>query len=174
MQGHADWSMRKISPSNKRPYFMVQDAVFYGPRCHILDLCTHLLKINLDQTQTKHHASSALISLSDMEKVGCTEKVSQKVKFTEMTISKKLVMLYGIACKLLLMSMQIYFSLISEDLTQNHAWYWLKTCLRLLKTCPRPALTQVWGIVTLLINLTFVGGWVSDFDVFLWQLQQFQ
>ena len=38
-----------------------QDAIFHGPRRSIFDLSTDILMINLDQIQTKYHASSALM-----------------------------------------------------------------------------------------------------------------
>ena len=128
--------------------------------------------IDLDQTQTKHHASSALMVCLMWKKFVAlgrlggrtnetnTFKTLSKQLNAELTLSKQLARLYGVASKPLnfknnlLMSIQVRFTPIFEDLAQNHAWYRLKnlphtfpellknlpqTCPVPLKTCPRPA-----------------------------------
>ena len=55
------------------------------------------------------------------------------------------------------MTMQVLLCPSLKIMTQNHAWYHLKslphTCPRPLKICPGPAPDLVWGIVTLLKHL---------------------
>ena len=77
LQGHP---CKKILPGNNHPNFRITGPI------HLI-LHTQKFMINLDQTQTKHHASSAIM-VCDMEIVCRTGRVSRKDKFAEMTISK--------------------------------------------------------------------------------------